>query len=51
MHLVALCGKRASNANAPSRDDIENRLYGESLALIARRELRDLRNSANIESR
>jgi peptidyl-prolyl cis-trans isomerase SurA len=51
MHLVALCGKRASNPNAPSRDDIENRLYGESLALIARRELRDLRNSANIESR
>ena len=51
MHLVALCGKRATSPNAPSRDDIENRLYGESLALIARRELRDLRNSANIENK
>ena len=51
MHLVALCGKRATSPNAPSRDDIENRLYGESLALIARRELRDLRNSASIENR
>jgi len=51
LHLVALCGKRATSPNAPSRDDIENRLYGESLAQIARRELRDLRNSASIENK
>ena len=51
LHLVALCGRHANNADAPSRDDVENRLVGESLSMIARRELRDLRNSANIESR
>ena len=51
LHLVALCGRHANAADAPSRDDVENRLVGESLSMIARRELRDLRNSANIESR
>jgi peptidyl-prolyl cis-trans isomerase SurA len=51
LHLVAVCGRHASGAHAPTHDDIENRLYGEQLTMISRRFLRDLRNSATIESR
>jgi peptidyl-prolyl cis-trans isomerase SurA len=52
LHLVAICGKRAAGgAAAPTAAQIENRLRGEQLALIARRYLRDLRNSATIETR
>jgi peptidyl-prolyl cis-trans isomerase SurA len=51
LHLVAVCGRHASGAHAPTHDDIENRLYGEQLSMISRRFLRDLRNSATIESR
>jgi peptidyl-prolyl cis-trans isomerase SurA len=51
LHLIALCAKRAAGAHAPTRDDLENRLYGEQLSMVARRFLRDLRNSATIESR
>jgi peptidyl-prolyl cis-trans isomerase SurA len=51
LHLVAVCGKRASGGAQLTRDDIENRLYGQQLAMIARRYMRDLRNSATIETR
>jgi len=51
LHLVAVCGKRASGGAQMSHDDIENRLYGQQLAMIARRYMRDLRNSATIETR
>ncbi len=51
LHLVALCSRRASGSKIPSHDDLENRLYGEQLSMVARRFLRDLRNSATIESR
>lgn len=51
MHLIAVCGKRQGGANAPSHDQIENRLRGQQLALIAKRYLRDLRNQATIEQR
>ena len=51
LHLVALCGRHSSSAKAPTRDDLENRLYGEQLSMAARRFLRDLRNSATIENR
>jgi peptidyl-prolyl cis-trans isomerase SurA len=52
LHLVAICGKRAAGGAAtPTAAQIENRLRGEQLALIARRYLRDLRNSATIETR
>jgi peptidyl-prolyl cis-trans isomerase SurA len=30
---------------------IQDRLYGEELSMISKRELRDLRNSATIETR
>jgi peptidyl-prolyl cis-trans isomerase SurA len=51
LHLVGVCGKRASGASVLTHDDIENRLYGQQLAMIARRYMRDLRNSATIETR
>jgi peptidyl-prolyl cis-trans isomerase SurA len=46
-----MCSKHLGGARALSRDDIENRLYGQELSMIAKRQLRDLRNSATIEIR
>ena len=51
LHLVALCSRRAAGANQPSRDDIKERLMEQELAMISRRQLRDLRNSASIENK
>ena len=51
LHLVALCGKRNAGSNQLSRDDVENRLTETEMTMIARRELRNLRNSASIENR
>ena len=51
LHLVAVCSKHMGGAQALTRDQIENRLFGEELAMIAKRQLRDLRNSATIEIR
>ncbi len=51
LHIVAVCGKKQGGQNAPSHDQIENRLRGQQLGLISKRALRDLRNSATIETR
>lgn len=51
LHLLALCARRVGGQHEPSKSEIENRLYGEQLAMLAKRFLRDLRNSATIESR
>jgi len=51
LHLVAVCGKRRSGANIPSRSDIEGRLEDDQLSLVSKRYLRDLKNSATIETR
>jgi peptidyl-prolyl cis-trans isomerase SurA len=51
LHLIAVCGKRAGGADEVSRDEIENRLYGQQLSMLSRRYMRDLRNSATIETR
>jgi peptidyl-prolyl cis-trans isomerase SurA len=51
LHLVAVCGKRGGGPRALTAEQIENRLYGQQLDLIARRYMRDLRNSATIETR
>jgi peptidyl-prolyl cis-trans isomerase SurA len=51
LHLVAVCAKRAGGAAAPSADQVEDRLYQQQLAMASRRYMRDLRNSATIESR
>ena len=51
LHLVALCGKRAAGAAVPTREDVRERLVEQELAMISRRQLRDLRNSASIENK
>jgi peptidyl-prolyl cis-trans isomerase SurA len=51
LHLIAMCDKRVGGAQQMTKDQIENRLYGEELSMIAKRQLRDLRNSATIETR
>jgi peptidyl-prolyl cis-trans isomerase SurA len=51
LHLIAVCNKRQAGADLLNHDEIENRLFGAQLAMIAKRYLRDLRNSATIETR
>jgi peptidyl-prolyl cis-trans isomerase SurA len=51
LHLIAVCEKHMGGANVLTHDQIEDRLYGQELAMIAKRELRDLRNEATIETR
>jgi peptidyl-prolyl cis-trans isomerase SurA len=51
LHLIAVCAKREAGVTLPSREEIESRLQDEQLSLISRRYLRDLRNSATIETR
>ncbi len=51
MHLIAVCSRRVSGVNMPSRDEIEQHLEDEQLSQLARRYLRDLRSSATIETR
>jgi peptidyl-prolyl cis-trans isomerase SurA len=51
LHLVAVCGKRGGGPRELTAEQVENRLYGQQLDLIARRYMRDLRNSATIETR
>ena len=51
LHLIALCAKHLGGAKQMTTDDIQNRLYGEELSMIAKRQLRDLRNTATIETR
>ncbi len=50
LHLLMVCDRRDSVSKLPSKDEIENRLHGEQLAMLSRRYLRDLRNSATIET-
>ena len=52
LHLIAVCGRRAvGGAEGLDRDQIENRLYGQQMSMLSRRYMRDLRNSATIETR
>lgn len=51
LHVLAVCGKRAAGVAQIDHDQIENRLTGQQLNMIARRYMRDLRNSATIEER
>ncbi|MDO8900876.1 MAG: peptidylprolyl isomerase [Phenylobacterium sp.] len=51
MHIVAVCGKRASGGAELSPQMVERRLFFEQLGLIARRYMRDLRNAATLETR
>ncbi len=49
LHLVAVCGRRVGGPEAPSRQQVENRLRSQNLQVLERRYLRDLRNDALIE--
>lgn len=51
LHLIMLCGKHASGAEIPTKEQVENKLYGQQISMLAQRYLRDLRNSATIETR
>ena len=51
LHLVAVCGRHAGGLAEPSRNDIEDKLRGDQISMLAKRFLRDLRNSATIEAK
>lgn len=51
LHLVAVCARRAAGGGIADKEQIERRLRGQQLSMIARRYMRDLRNSATIETR
>lgn len=51
MHLLLLCGKRATGAGVPTKQQVEDRLYSQQISMLAQRYLRDLHNSATIETR
>ncbi|MEM7768426.1 MAG: peptidylprolyl isomerase, partial [Pseudomonadota bacterium] len=46
--VMVICEKQSVGGGVPSRDQIENRLYGQQLSLIAQRALRDLKREATI---
>ena len=50
LHLLMVCDRQTNKADLPSKDEIENRLLGQQLSMLSRRYLRDLRNSATIET-
>lgn len=51
LHLVAVCGRRAAGGADVNKEQIEQRLFSQQLSMIARRYMRDLRNSATIETK
>jgi peptidyl-prolyl cis-trans isomerase SurA len=51
LHMIAVCGTRSADDQQLSVQQIENRLRGQQLSMISRRYMRDLRNSATIETR
>lgn len=51
LHLVAVCGRRDSSVELPSREDIKSELENQKLSLIAKREMLNLRSAATIETR
>jgi peptidyl-prolyl cis-trans isomerase SurA len=51
LHLLGVCGRRAGGAEAPNPQAVENQLFRQNLATLARRYMRDLREDALIEYR
>jgi len=50
-HVLFVCNRTGDDVNLPSRESIEDQLYGQQLSSIARRHLRDLRRDALIDIR
>ena len=48
MASIFVCSRAADGAGMPSRDQIENTLYGRQLGMISERALRDLKREATI---
>lgn len=51
LHILTVCARGSAGAGDVSREQIEGRLYGQQLSMIARRYMRDLRTAATIETR
>lgn len=51
LHLVAVCGRRDSAVQLPSREEVLSELENQKLSMIAKREILNLRSSATIETR
>jgi peptidyl-prolyl cis-trans isomerase SurA len=51
LHILTVCSRGAGGAGQVSKEQIEGRLYGQQLSMIARRYMRDLRTAATIETR
>ena len=51
LHILAVCSKRGAGGEQVTAEQIESRLFGQQLSMIARRYMRDLRTSATIETR
>jgi peptidyl-prolyl cis-trans isomerase SurA len=51
LHILTVCGRGSGGAGDVSREQVEGRIYGQQLSMIARRYMRDLRTAATIETR
>lgn len=51
LHLIAVCGRRDTAVELPSREEVQSELENEKLNLIAKREMMNLRTSATIDRR
>ncbi|MFM1960911.1 MAG: hypothetical protein RL588_2428 [Pseudomonadota bacterium] len=51
LHILTVCSRGAGGAGQVTKEQIEGRLYGQQLSMIARRYMRDLRTAATIETR
>ena len=50
LNLFYVCNKRLAGDNAPTREMVEDHMVQERVAMLGRRYLRDLRQTATIES-
>ena len=48
VHVMVLCDRENTGSDIPTLEQLEDRLYDQELALIARRYLRDIRREAAI---
>ncbi len=51
LHILTVCARGSGGAGDVSQEQVEGRIYGQQLSMIARRYMRDLRTAATIETR
>ena len=51
LEMIAICDRKDHQGGMPERDAIEDNLFSQQLAMMARRHLRDLRRDAVVETR